>query len=149
MRLDRFDLNLLVALDTLIDERSVTGAAQRLHVTQLAISAALQRVRDALGDPLLVRQGRVMIPTPVALTLVPEVKDLLARIRRLVEPVSEFDPATSLRTFRIVAWDYIATLLLAPLSRRLEREALFVRIAVELPGDGSASAQSRSPRCVK
>ena len=66
MRLDNFDLNLLVAFDALVAERNVTRAAQRLHLTQSAMSAALKRLREALGDPILVQHGKTMVPTHYA-----------------------------------------------------------------------------------
>lgn len=138
MRLDRFDLNLLVALDTLVEERSVTAAARRLYLTQSAMSGALARLRLAFDDPLLVRHGRGMVPTPAALALAPQVKDMLSRLRQLIEPEQPFDPATSARSFRIVASDYIATVLLAPLIRRLEALAPQVRVEITLPSEGAA-----------
>lgn len=138
MRLNRFDLNLLVAFDALVTERSVTDAARRLNLTQSAMSAALQRLRDALGDPLLVRHGRGMIPTTVALSLAPEVKELLVRLRQLIDPAPPFDPASSVRVFRIAASDYIASVLLAPLIRQILPIAPDVRIDIELPGEATA-----------
>lgn len=138
MRLDRFDLNLLVALDTLVEERSVTASAHRLHLTQSAMSGALARLRIAFDDPLLVRHGRGMVPTPAALALAPRVKDMLARLRQLIEPEQRFDPETSVRTFRVVASDYISTVLLAPLIRRLEAQAPQVRVEITLPSEGAA-----------
>lgn len=138
MRLDRFDLNLLVALDTLVEERSVTAAAHRLHLTQSAMSGALARLRLAFDDPLLVRHGRGMVPTPAALALAPRVKDMLGRLRQLIEPEQPFDPATSARTFRIVASDYISTVLLAPQIRRLEAQAPQVQVEITLPSESAA-----------
>src|SRR6187399_1621281 len=101
MRLDGFDLNLLLAFDTLLEERHVTRAAQRLSITQSAMSASLNRLRDALGDPILVQHGKTMVPTPHALALVPEVSSAIAALRRLIQPRAGFDPATSSRVFRI------------------------------------------------
>ncbi|MEO0062178.1 MAG: hypothetical protein RLZZ08_738 [Pseudomonadota bacterium] len=137
MRFDRFDLNLLVAFDALLAERSVTAAARRLNLTQSAMSAALQRLRDAVGDPLLIRHGRGMVPTPAALALVPHVSDLLNRVQDIVSPPRPFDPATSTRTFRIGASDYIATVLLAPLARRLAVIAPQMQIDIALPSDAT------------
>jgi len=138
MRLDRFDLNLLVALDTLVEERSVTAAARRLHLTQSAMSGALARLRIAFDDPLLVRHGRGMVPTPAALALAPRVKGMLDRLRQLIEPEQPFDATTSARAFRVVASDYISTVLLAPLIRRLEAQAPHVRVDITLPSEGAA-----------
>lgn len=135
MRLDAFDLNLLVAFDALLAERNVTRAARRLNVTQSAMSASLKRLRGALGDPLLVQHGKAMVPTPHALALAPEVARALAGLRSLISAGTVFDPQRSDRRFRIIASDYIATVLLAPLLRLLEREAPAVRLDVALPGD--------------
>ena len=86
MRLDNFDLNLLVAFDALLEERNVTRAARRLNVTQSAMSASLKRLREALGDPILLQHGKTMMPTPHALALAPEVASAIAALRRLIQP---------------------------------------------------------------
>ena len=77
MRLDNFDLNLLVAFEVLLEERSVTRAAKRLNVTQSARSAALKRLRESFQDELLILHGKKMIPTQHALPLAPEVRTTL------------------------------------------------------------------------
>ena len=123
MRMDGFDLNLLLAFEVLVDERSVTRAARRLNVTQSAMSASLKRLREALDDPILLQHGKAMMPTSHALALAPEVSAAIAGLRLLIQPSTGFDPAVSSRVFRIAASDYIATVLLAPLLRWLEREA--------------------------
>ena len=138
MRLDNFDLNLLVAFDALVEERNVTRAARRLHVTQSAMSASLKRLREALGDHILVQHGKTMVPTHYALALAPEVASAIANLRRLIQPSAGFDPATSSRTFRLAASDYIATVLLAPLLEALEDEAPTVRLEISLPGDATS-----------
>jgi LysR family transcriptional regulator, nod-box dependent transcriptional activator len=135
MRLENFDLNLLVAFDALLQERSVSGAARRLNLTQSAMSAALKRLREALGDPILSQHGKAMVPTPHALALAPEVSATLDALRRLTSPSAGFVPATSSRIFRVAASDYIATVLLAPLIKALESEAPFVRLDISLPAD--------------
>src|SRR6185503_20223470 len=132
MRLDHFDLNLLVAFDALLEERNVTRAARRLNVTQSAMSASLKRLREALGDPLLVQHGRTMVPTPHALELAPEVVRALAGLRNLISAGTAFDPQRSQRRYRIAASDYITTVLLVPLLRLLEHEAPFVRLDITL-----------------
>lgn len=137
MRLDGFDLNLLLAFDVLVEERNVTRAARRLHVTQSAMSASLRRLRDAFGDPILAQHGKTMVPTPYALALAPEVSASLAALRRLTRPNLGFDPATASRVFRIAASDYIATVLLAPLVAALEREAPRIRLEIVLPDEST------------
>ena len=133
VRLDHFDLNLLVAFDVLLEERSVTRAAQRLNLTQSAMSAALKRLREAFQDELLVLHGKRMVPTQHALTLAPEVAAAVTRLRSLIATGTGFDPARSKRRFRIVASDYITTVLLAPLIGILHEEAPGVRLDLSLP----------------
>lgn len=139
MRLDQFDLNLLVAFDALLAERNVTRAAQRLHVTQSAMSASLKRLREALEDPILVQHGKSMIPTPHALALAPQISDAIAALRRLIQPSRGFDPAVSSRVFRVAASDYVATVLLAPLLAELEQQAPSIRLDISLPGDSTSA----------
>lgn len=139
MRLGTFDLNLLVALDALIEERNVTRAAERLHVTQSAMSASLKRLREALGDPILAQHGKAMVPTPYALALAPEVSDSLVVLRRLTRPNRAFDPGTASRVFRIAASDYVTTVLLAPLVAALEHEAPLIRLEIALPDEATPS----------
>ena len=137
MRLDHFDLNLLVAFEALLEERSVTRAANRLNVTQSAMSAALKRLRQSFHDELLVLHGKRMVPTQHALTLAPEVDAALARLRSLIATGTAFDPATSKRRFHIDASDYITTVLLVPLIGILQEEAPGVRLDLSLPNAGS------------
>jgi LysR family transcriptional regulator, nod-box dependent transcriptional activator len=137
MRLDAFDLNLLVAFEALIEERNVTRAARRLHVTQSAMSASLKRLRDSFGDPILAQHGKAMVPTPYALALAPEVSASLAALRRLTRPSRAFDPGTASRVFRIAASDYITTVLLAPLVAAIEREAPYIRLEIVLPDEST------------
>lgn len=133
MRLDRFDLNLLVAFHLLMEERSVTAAARRLNVTQSAMSASLKRLRDAFQDEILVMHSKTMVPTPRALTLAPEVERAIVMLRSLISSTAQFDPATSDRSFRIAASDYITTVLIVPLCRDLVHEAPSIRFDISLP----------------
>jgi DNA-binding transcriptional LysR family regulator len=99
-----FDLNLLLVLDTVLSERSVARAAERLHVTPSAVSNALARLRVALGDPLIARKGRGIVPTPRAKELAP----IIARALRDVDAAvhgGAFDPATTTRTFSLAIAD--------------------------------------------
>lgn len=139
MRLDNFDLNLLVAFEILLEERSVTRAARRLNVTQSAMSASLKRLREGFQDELLVLHGKKMIPTQHALTLAPEVSSALVRLKSLIATGTRFDPATSKRRFRINASDYITTVLLVPLVEILQKEAPGIRLNLSLPNVESAA----------
>lgn len=113
----RTDLNLLVVLDVLLQERNVTRAARRLHRTQSATSHALGRLREQLGDPLLVRVGGEMRPTPRAERLAAEVSRVLRTIGRMLAQEGAFDPATTDRVFTLAGPDFIAVLLPALLAR--------------------------------
>ncbi|WP_072776987.1 LysR family transcriptional regulator [Marivita hallyeonensis] len=95
------DLNLLATFEALIEEGSVAAAADRLHLTPSAVSHALGRLRTQFDDPLLVRIGGKMQPTPKALLLADELSPVLRGLRRALEPQAPFDPATSDRVFRI------------------------------------------------
>jgi DNA-binding transcriptional LysR family regulator len=117
----RLDLNLLAALGALLDEGSVTGAAARLGVGQPAASHALGRLRELFGDPLLVRAGRRMAPTPRAEALREPLARLLDDAARLVRGAAPFDPARTARTFVLLCPDLLAPALprvVARLSRR-------------------------------
>lgn len=133
MRLDNFDLNLLVAFEALLEERSVTRAAERLNVTQSAMSASLKRLRMSFNDELLILHGRKMRPTPHALALAPDVSATLVRLRSVITTSTRFDPATSNRQFRVNASDYITTVLLSPVIEILQLEAPGVRLDLSLP----------------
>jgi len=120
--LRRIDLNLLVVLDALLCEQHVTRAAERLHLSQPAVSHALARLRDLLGDPLLVRAGSTLVPTARALELVAPLAEALSQVQSLLAP-NAFDPTTARRTFRVAMSDYGAAIILPGLIRTLRREA--------------------------
>ena len=120
--LRRIDLNLLVILDALLTEQHVTRAAERLHLSQPAVSHALARLRDLLSDPLLVRQGGGLVPTARALELATPLAEALAHVQALLAP-NRFDPASAKRRFRVAMSDYSAAIFLPGLVRTLRREA--------------------------
>jgi len=115
--LRRFDLNLLAVFEILMDERSVTRAAQRLGRTQSAVSHALARLRRQLGDPLLIKGGRLMQPTAFAVDFLEQARPVLQSMRRLLAPRRAFDPARSRRLFRVAAPDFAAGFFTALLAR--------------------------------
>lgn len=133
MRLDKFDLNLLVALHVLLEERSVTRAAARLNITQPAMSAALRRLRDAFNDQLLVSSGKKMVPTPHAYALAQRVAEMIRTSQELIATSTKFDPGTSQRAFRIAASDYIAAIVLRSLLVDIAITAPMVRINIVPP----------------
>ncbi|MFE0105233.1 LysR family transcriptional regulator [Streptomyces sp. NPDC059009] len=122
------DLNLLVALDVLLDEQSVRGAARRLHLSEPAMSRTLGRIRKALGDQILVRAGRQMVPTAYALAVQAEVGAVVERARALFAGQGEVDLRTVSRTFTVLGHDVLAASFGAALFARAEEQAPGVRI---------------------
>lgn len=122
------DLNLLLALDALLDERGVGAAAQRLHTSAPAMSRTLARLRRVLGDPVLVRAGRNMVATPRALAMQGEVRHLVEQARRLFTPPQQPDLSTLQRTFSVQGADVLVTTLGATLLSRIREEAPGVNI---------------------
>jgi DNA-binding transcriptional LysR family regulator len=125
----RIDLNLLIALDALLEERSVTRAADRLALTQPTVSAMLARLRQLFGDPLFVRTQRGILPTPRAAALAPALRQWLTEARALIAH-QHFDPGTAGLTASLSANDYIQSALIVPFIERLRREAPNARLAV-------------------
>lgn len=121
MRFEGLDLNLLVVLDALLEEKSVTRASVRLNVSQPALSAALVKLRWHTGDQLLQKVGRRLQLTPRALEMVGPVKDILIRIKATVSGVSDFDPSVSGRQFRIAMSSYCTQVMSPPLNAYLEQ----------------------------
>lgn len=131
MQLNKFDLNLLIALDALLQEKNVTRAAERVFVSQPAMSAALQRLRDYFDDPLLIRVGREMELTPRGLSLVEPVRNALLQIQATLGTQATFDPAVVERTFALTVADHLAASLVPALARRILDDAPGVRVAVD------------------
>lgn len=139
MRFKGLDLNLLVALDTLLETRSVSRAADRLNLSQPAISAALARIRQYFGDDILVMRGKRMYPTAFAETLLPRIRQALRDIDGILATSITFDPATSQRIFRLIASDYIIAALIVPLVKRLAELAPNLRLDIAAPEADSQS----------
>lgn len=131
MNILTFDLNLLRVLDVLLRERNVSRAAERLALSQPAVSNALNRLRDLLDDPLLVRVGRTMQPTPRALELEAPIRAALRQIEESLGEGSRFEPARSRQRFRIALTDYAEMLLMPRLLASLAEQAPGVRIDVQ------------------
>jgi DNA-binding transcriptional LysR family regulator len=117
------DLNLLIALDALLDEGSVVGAAQRMHLSAPAMSRTLARIRDTLGDPVLVKIGRRMVPTPRALALREQVRASVDSAVKLLQPQRALDLATLDRHFNLHANDTFTSSFGADLLDRMKKEA--------------------------
>ena len=127
------DLHLVRVLHTVISERSVSRAAWRLQASQPVVSAQLARLRSLTGDPLLVRAGRGLAPTPAALALLEPAERLLAEADRLFSPrqrQAPFEPRTSTMTVRLAASDYLDPWFLPALVGRLQGEAPGLRVQV-------------------
>ncbi|WP_431893097.1 LysR family transcriptional regulator [Nonomuraea sp. bgisy101] len=123
MRQTQPSLDLLIALDALLEEGSVSGAALRLRLSEPAMSRTLGRIRRAMGDPILVRSGRAMVPTPRALAVQAEVRSLVEAARRVFASPAEPDLATLRRDFAILASDAVIAAIAAPLLTRTVRQA--------------------------
>lgn len=130
MNLQSIDLNLLVVLEALIEERNVTRAAKRVGLSQPAMSNALARLRRTFDDPLLMRTAEGMTPTPVAQSLIVPVRAALAQLRAALEEKSLFDPTASERTFHALTSDYAEITLFAPLLGALRRTTDAVKVRI-------------------
>ena len=135
MRFQRLDLNLLVALDALLAEKSVSLAAERICLSQSATSSALARLREYFGDELLIVKGRQMILTARAESLVEPVRAVLDQIRTTIAVMPAFDPGVSDRTIRIMASDYSTEVLLSAVLREFETTAPDMRFEIHAMQD--------------
>ena len=135
MNLGRVDLNLLVYLDVLLQEGSVTKAAQQLGITQPAMSNGLRRLRELFNDPLLVRTSDGMTATERALELRPIIREALSQLEVALQPQQEFNAKQSNRVFRIMVSDYAESTLVPELVNRLRTEAPDIILDVLTPSD--------------
>jgi DNA-binding transcriptional LysR family regulator len=134
VNLRSLDLNLLVVLDALLEERHVTRAAARIGLSQPAMSNALSRLRAMFGDTLLLRTPHGMEPTPRAIALAGPVRQALRQVQRLLDAEEAFDPATCRQGFTLRMSDLLGRLLLPALMTRLRAEAPGVSLdIVHLP----------------
>jgi DNA-binding transcriptional LysR family regulator len=129
MSLVATDLNLFLVLDAVLSEKSVVRAARRLHVTPSAVSNALARLRTLLRDPLVLRKGRGIVPTPHALELAPQIARALSELDAVLKGPT-FDPKTTLRRFTIALSDGDHLALLPRLAALFEAEMPRARLCV-------------------
>lgn len=122
VKLAAIDLNLLVAFDAVMQERSVTRAGYRIGLSQPAMSHALARLRHALKDDLFIRSPKGMVPTPRAEQLAAPIRAALDALQHSLEP-AQFDPSTTARTFRVAVDNYAAIVLVGPAAARITRIA--------------------------
>ena len=129
VNVSRVDLNLFVVLDAIYTEGGITRASERLNLTQPAISHALARLRELVGDPLFVRDGHTMMPTAAAHALIGPVRRALKEIEGSLNQLQQFDPATSTRSFRIGMRHIVESATLPELVRRVRAQAPGVQLA--------------------
>jgi DNA-binding transcriptional LysR family regulator len=123
VHLSQVDLNLFVVLEAIYREGNITRAGQQLNLTQPAISHALKRLRDLLQDPLFVRRGAHMMPTPFTRNIIEEVRQALQILEMNLGQSHSFDPEHARRNFHLSLWEYLETRILPPLLGRLARAA--------------------------
>jgi len=123
LRFNRLDLNQLVCLDALLSEASVGLAAERVHLSQPAMSGALARLREYFGDPLLVQNGRMMTVTAFGRSLAQPVRELILQAQALSQRRPGADPSQIERRVTLVVSDYVGQVILAPVLQRAEVEA--------------------------
>jgi DNA-binding transcriptional LysR family regulator len=131
MRFEKLDLNLLVVLDALLQDKSVSAAAERLNLSQSGASAALARLREFFEDDLLVPTGRTMNTTPRADKLIEPVRFALDNIRATILTPQIFDPSVSDRTITITAIDYVVQVLLTQAISTFAKEAPHMRFRID------------------
>lgn len=134
------DLNLLIALDALLDEGSVVGAARRMHLSPAAMSRTLTRIREAMDDPILVRAGRGLVPTPRALAMQAQVRELVEQAARVFQTRDEVDMSTLERCFNVRSNDVFFGSFGARLLEAMRTRApgCTLRFVPEGPGDDDA-----------
>lgn len=131
------DVGMLRTFDALMREKNVSRAAARLFLSQPAVSASLNRLREVFGDPLFTRTSRGVVPTERALALAPQVQKVLDDLAALLEADRPFDPATSHRIFRVAGSDHASRMLLPALSRSLIALGSGIRLVWVPPGTWS------------
>lgn len=130
MHFKGLDLNLLVVLNVLLEEKNTTRAGERLRLSQPAVSGALARLREYFNDELLTPVGRQLALTPLAQSLIEPVSEILRRIETTIGARSRFDPATATRQFTVMASDYAMTVLMLEVLRRAAAQAPGVSFAL-------------------
>lgn len=143
MNFNALDLNLVRVFDALMSERSATRAGDRIGLSQPAVSAALARLRHALGDQLFIRRGNDMVPTPRAEELAALARSALSQIERMVEVPGPFDPSTLERQFTIMGSDFISMLLMPRLTQRIRQVAPGVVLRLRDTSIGDVARQLR------
>mgnify|MGYP001435163242 CR=1 FL=1 len=128
MKISSFDLNLFVIMNSIYTEGSLTKAAEVVGITQPAVSNALSRLRDKFEDELFVRTGSGMVPTQKTENIIKDIQNALQLMQKSVNEPDEFDPATSLKTFRISLGDINDGRILAILISKIEKLAPNIKL---------------------
>ena len=128
MRFKKLDLNLLVALDHMMTLKSVSAAAEKMFMSQSAMSNALTRLRTYFDDQLLVQVGKRMELTPRAEAMKPAIRDILVRVEATIDTQPEFDPTVSNRAFNVLVSDYTLRVFMPLVMKELDRQGARVRI---------------------
>ncbi|MEO0442291.1 MAG: LysR family transcriptional regulator [Pseudomonadota bacterium] len=137
MNADQFDLNLLRSLDVLLRECNVSRAAEKLNVSQPAMSNSLKRLREYFNDPLFIRTTSGMVPTEKALALEPMIRQSLSMAEAALVPSGDFDPANSNQVFRLLVSDYVEGTLISSLVAYLQAHAPGLSLDILTLSDGS------------
>lgn len=135
MRFNKLDLNLLVALDALLAERNISRAGERVNLSQPAMSNALARLREYFGDELLAAQGRQMVLTPRAVSLIEPVREVLMRIDSTITNPPVFDPAKATRKFVLLLSDFTTAVFVPAMLEALYKEARGIGIELRMLND--------------
>ena len=141
MSLRNFDLNLLITFEALVSECHVSRAAQKVFLSQSAMSHALNRLREQIADPILVRTDKGLQPTPRALAMLPEVRSALRLIERTIQPVNPFDPTSSDRVFQIACTDYFEAVVLPSLMEHWQQTAPNLKFEIHMIEQDASMAQ--------
>ena len=144
MDIERIDLNLLVVFSTIFSEGGITPAGKKLHLSQSAVSHSLSRLREAFDDPLFVRSGQVMQPTPIARNLYQRVQPLLSNLKQTLNDFSSFDPALSERSFTIGVREPVESVVLPVIVTSLLEIAPQIRISTVRLDRGNLEADLKS-----
>jgi DNA-binding transcriptional LysR family regulator len=139
MKLRQLDFSLLLVFQEVYRRRRSTAAAERLGLSQPAISHALGRLRQLLDDPLFVRKPAGLLPTARAAELAPKVDAILGLAGDALNGPATFDPSSSTRLFRVSANDFVGSLLIEPLISLFSRQAPLARLALSFAGGPSQS----------
>jgi len=137
MRVDRLDLNLIVALEAILRLRSVSRAAEELNLTQSALSRSLARLRAHFGEEIVVQSGRILAPTEFGASLLPLAEELLYQARAFSQLRVDFNPASAQREFSVICSDYVIQVFVTRVARQLSIEAPGVTLRC-VPIDRSA-----------